>query len=101
VTARVEIYRERLHPGIVYPAGMTYCLGKWRWRFVKNGRIMADSGQGYSRRIDCLNGCASVLGGECWNGNPTTTYIERVTGRVIGVHTERIPVVDLTREAKS
>lgn len=29
--------------------------GKWRWRlWNRNGKIMADSGQGYVRRIDCL-----------------------------------------------
>lgn len=28
--------------------------GKWRWRFVSNGRIMADSGQGYSSRRNAL-----------------------------------------------
>lgn len=28
--------------------------GKWRWRFVApNGRIMADSGQGYDSLDDC------------------------------------------------
>ena len=29
--------------------------GKWRWRAVAvNGRILADSGEGYSRRIDLI-----------------------------------------------
>lgn len=31
--------------------------GKWRWRLLAgNGRIIADSGQGYSRKKDCLHG---------------------------------------------
>lgn len=28
--------------------------GEWRWRLVaRNGRIVADSGEGYTRRRDC------------------------------------------------
>ena len=31
--------------------------GYWRWRFIAaNGRILADSGEGYSNKADCLNG---------------------------------------------
>ena len=36
---------------------------KWRWRYVAaNGNILADSGQGYSRRIDAVNALCSVTG---------------------------------------
>lgn len=36
----------------------------WWWRFkTSNGRILADSGQGYSRRTDALSGLARVTGG--------------------------------------
>lgn len=36
---------------------------QWRWRYVAtNGHVMADSGQGYSRRIDALNGAKRVTG---------------------------------------
>ncbi len=63
---------------------------KWRWRFVKNDRVMADSGQGYSRRIDCLNGCATVLGGSLGVGG--ISRIESGRGRTT------IPVRDLTRQ---
>lgn len=35
--ARVEIYQDRRK--------------EWRWRFVVNGRIMADSGEGYAREV--------------------------------------------------
>jgi hypothetical protein len=34
----------------------------WRWRaYAKNGRILADSGQGYSRRIDALSGARRAM----------------------------------------
>lgn len=67
--SRVEIYRESF--AAVQLADGTLQLsatkrGKWRWRFISNGHVMADSGQGYSRRIDCLNGCATVLGGKSY-----------------------------------
>lgn len=26
---------------------------EWRWRAKRNGRITADSGEGYTRRYDC------------------------------------------------
>lgn len=32
-------------------------LGEWRWRVrARNGRVVADSGEGYKRRIDCRRG---------------------------------------------
>jgi uncharacterized protein YegP (UPF0339 family) len=38
----------------------------WRWRYTaSNGRILADSGQGYSRRIDAAKGAARVCGAAC------------------------------------
>ncbi len=36
--------------------------GKWRWRGRVPGHILADSGQGYSRRIDCLKGALRITG---------------------------------------
>ena len=49
MTDRIEIYRSRLR--------------RWRWRYrAANGHVLADSGQGYSRRIDALNGAAVVTG---------------------------------------
>lgn len=34
---------------------------KWRWRLkAANGNILADSGEGYSNKSDCLAGIASV-----------------------------------------
>ncbi len=40
---RVEIYRDK--------------AGQWRWRAVaRNGRILADSGEGYRRQGDCKKG---------------------------------------------
>ena len=36
---------------------------KWRWRLrASNGRILADSGQGYSRRVDAVRACGRVTG---------------------------------------
>lgn len=31
--------------------------GHWRWRFrANNGQILADSGEGYINKQDCVNG---------------------------------------------
>ena len=48
--AKLEIYRDG--------------RSKWRWRLrASNGRIVADSGEGYRRRASLLRGieCARVL----------------------------------------
>ena len=43
---KVEVYRDK--------------GGKWRWRArARNGHIVADSAEGYSRRVDCLRGLKS------------------------------------------
>lgn len=35
--------------------------GEWRWRFkASNGRIMADSGEGYTKRGDCEAAIATI-----------------------------------------
>ncbi|GAB2677580.1 YegP family protein [Thalassiella azotivora] len=35
--------------------------GRWRWRFVAvNGRVLADSGEGYWRRRDAIAGVERV-----------------------------------------
>ena len=48
----VEIYREKCR--------------EWRWRLVAaNNRIIADSGEGYKNKKDCIDGverCADYLG---------------------------------------
>jgi uncharacterized protein YegP (UPF0339 family) len=99
MSARVEIYRDayrgrpaRLDLSTEKPHVLGH-KGKWRWRFVKNGRVMADSGQGYSRRIDALNGCAAVLGGYA-NPGDGNVYRLDLDGEVVLVH-------DLTREVAS
>lgn len=62
--SRVELYREKdTHGWDDFGQPVVTSRGGWRWRFVKNGRNMGDSGQAYSRRIDCLKGAATVLGG--------------------------------------
>ena len=36
----------------------------WRWRYTaSNGRVLADSGQGYSRRVDAVRGACRVVAG--------------------------------------
>lgn len=51
---RLELY---------YEAGSQPNARIHRWSYVSsNGRILADSGQGYSRRIDALNGARRVIG---------------------------------------
>ncbi len=37
----------------------------WRWSVAdrSNGKILADSGQGYSRKIDCVRGLERVTSG--------------------------------------
>jgi len=40
----------------------TDTAGQHRWRIVaSNGKTLADSGQGYSRRIDCERGLSRVV----------------------------------------
>lgn len=37
--------------------------GYWRWRLkATNGRIIADSGEGYANKADCLAGITLVKG---------------------------------------
>src|SRR4051812_969048 len=114
VSARVEIFREVVeklvregdgspHNPTRY-VGYATVLGGWRWRFVKNGRTMADGGQSYSRRIDCLTGCAKVLGGDVDKVAPMSIFRVRwdIEARDNDEYNgEDIPVVDLTREAAS
>ncbi len=43
---------------VIYPAADGY-----RWRYIaQNGHILADSGQGYSRRSDAVAGVQRVTG---------------------------------------
>ena len=55
----------------------------WRWNYrAKNGRIMADSGEAYRRRADCLRGVERVCGGmvaERWKGG---WWLTRSVGEV-------------------
>lgn len=48
-TDRVELYQDT--------------AGDWRWRYLaQNGHVLADSGQGYTRRIDCRRAARRVTG---------------------------------------
>lgn len=47
-------------------------MGEWRWRlFAVNGRIIADSAEGYKNKLDCINGARLVAtvasGASIWN----------------------------------
>lgn len=103
--SRVELYRETVRrpvTGDEVERGITFTVsqwrgfpGKWRWRFVSNGHVMADSGQGYSRRVDALTGCATVLGARFVRAgeHPDTFVGWMIRDKTVWVH-------DLTREAK-
>lgn len=77
--------------------------GQFRWAFkAGNGKTLADSGQGYSRRIDCLRGLEMVTGGKVElvmeHRNPDGgiyaaghLYRQRVGYGVEFVHVEVIP----------
>ena len=47
---------------------MKYCTykdaaGEWRWRLkAENGKIIADSGEGYKNKQDCLDAIGKVKG---------------------------------------
>ena len=61
----------------------------WRWRYTTpNGRVLADSGQGYTRRIDCINGAmrvtATPLTPDDWH-TPTYAYVRAQSVRGIAV----------------
>ena len=45
----------------VYKSGLRR---QWRWRYRhSNGHILADSGESYARRIDCVTALQRVMGG--------------------------------------
>lgn len=79
----------------------------WRWRYEASGRCLADSGQGYSRRIDAVKGACRVVGlGQAntlavlaaLRGFPTWAYVSRDNhpGRAGAAHHVEF-VVEATR----
>lgn len=52
-----EIYQQE--PGLL-SAGLSHA--DFRWRLVTNGKTIADSGEGYRNRSDCLHGIELVRG---------------------------------------
>lgn len=54
--------------------------GRWRWHARVPAHVLADSGQGYSRRIDCLHAAMRVVG--CTE----VTWLTAVTGREARVY---------------
>jgi uncharacterized protein YegP (UPF0339 family) len=54
--------------------------GEWRWQqTAANGQVVADSGEGYERRIDCIEGAVKALGGESYE------FTSGMPGRLYGV----------------
>lgn len=69
---RIEVYRSGLRR-------------KWRWRYVAgNGHILADSGQAYSRRIDCLAGAESVTGARYVSARKASKEAGALNGTLVG-----------------
>lgn len=63
----------------------------WRWNYrASNGRILADGGQGYSRRADCMRGMERVTGGV--HSTADSALLFMVSGLPLTTRT-RIPVV--------
>ncbi len=39
-------------------------VGEWRWRlWAKNGKVVADSGEGYKRKAGAVRACDTILEG--------------------------------------
>ena len=69
----------------------------WRWSLIaRNGKIVATSGEGYRRRIDCDTIAMKLLKGECYsagtrvriedNPGPATLAIRCTCGTACPVH---------------
>ena len=55
----------------------------WRWRYTaSNGRILADSGQGYSRRVDAVRGACRVVGATVYDADAVRGWC-RVVGATV------------------
>ena len=51
----------------------------YHWSYISgNGRILADGGQGYSRRIDALNGARRVTGIDL---DPAPDFAQEIDGQ--------------------
>lgn len=51
----------------------------WRWRLKSSGRVVADSGQAYTRRADCAEAARNVLD----PGRVTELRVENAAGRMV------------------
>lgn len=74
----------------------TDAADKRRWSAIANGNILADSGQGYSRRIDALHGF-DRLTGFVWNITSRGYWEKVVTGPRYEAHLVAPDVVDPCR----
>lgn len=66
---------------VVYPDE----LGDWRWRYVaSNGRILADSAEGYRRRPQAMRQAARVCGQTVRSRGAVKWDAPIATGHVVG-----------------
>ena len=57
----------------------------WRWRYTaSNGRILADSGQGYSRRADAVRGACRVVGADEIHIAAVLSHLRKTGGAFVG-----------------
>ncbi|AKU15775.1 hypothetical protein [Luteipulveratus mongoliensis] len=68
---------------------------QWRWAFMSNGRCLSDSGQGYTRRIDCLAGALATTGCEPvrWLSDKPVLYGQ--TRRILRDHPGRYQFIEI------
>jgi len=45
-----------------YEVYKTFWRREWRWRFIANGRVIAESSEGYKNFIDCLRSVDTMRG---------------------------------------
>lgn len=66
----------------VYPERRRFRRPQWRWRLVAaNNRIVASSGEGFTRQLDAVRACSTVaetVGSIEWVGPKGYTLVERV-----------------------
>lgn len=72
----------------------------WRWRYEASGRVLADSGQGYSRRIDAVKGACRVVGADVLHQARVITQLRDFGQAVLGrSYTAHAPFIRFVIEA--
>lgn len=66
----------------------------WRWRYTaSNGRVLADSGQGYSKRADAVRGACRVAGAPAAPTNPRLSDLRKYGEAFIWRHFDDVHIV--------